>query len=242
MYMTVCPVFFFLFVLFYQPLWLAQNLDLSTEALAVISAISLAVIAALRLALRMMRRLKHFTWACYVLWCIGEMLAASLCIVLYVNNGLMPFFYALSILVIPYTILTMAIAIAVHHDRAKEITASGEPEKAMACFVDVFQRPKLVVDPSAVLFIEAKENYVIINYLEKGEMKKYELRATMASLEEVAERHNYIRCQRSFYVNPSHVKDLRKETGALVYAELDEPGLPGIPVSKRYYDELAKSL
>ena len=70
----------------------------------------------------------------------------------------------------------------------------------------------------------------------------FELRATMSSLEEIANRYSFVRCQRSFYVNPAHVTVLRKEVGSLIFADLDTPGLPSIPVSKRYYDELSKLL
>ena len=109
-------------------------------------------------------------------------------------------------------------------------------------FCDIFQRPKLIISPSAVLYIEAKENYVSINYMEGGRAKKMELRATMASLEDIAARHSFVRCQRSFYVNPAHVTLLRKDTGGLVYAELDVPEMPEIPVSRRHYEVLAKLL
>ena len=39
-----------------------------------------------------------------------------------------------------------------------------------------------------------------------------------------------------------HVTVLRKETGGQVYADLDEEGMPSIPVSKKYYDSLANLL
>jgi DNA-binding LytR/AlgR family response regulator len=64
----------------------------------------------------------------------------------------------------------------------------------------------------------------------------------MAALEEISEHYSFVRCHRSFYVNPAHVTVLRKETGSQVYAELDVEGMPSIPVSKRYYDALANLL
>ncbi len=78
--------------------------------------------------------------------------------------------------------------------------------------------------------------------MEGGKIKSFELRATMASLEEIAERYSFVRCHRSFYVNPAHVTVLRKESGSQVYADMDVEGMPSIPVSKRYYDGLANLL
>ena len=256
LYMTVCPVFFFVFILIYEPLRLRQYLDMGRDLyavnLAICFVISLVAISGLRVALHFMKDLKHFTMAHFITWCMGEVLVASMFVALYLYlmSGSTPFFSVLTtavgsgylIFIFPYTILTLAFTIGAHRERAREASIKTEPDNSLVRFVDVFQRPKLIIAPSAVLYIEARENYVVINYLEATKVKKFELRATMASLEEIASRYNFIRCQRSFYVNPAHVTVLRKESGGLVYAELDEAGLPSIPVSKRYYDELAKLL
>ena len=141
---------------------------------------------------------------------------------------------------VPYLIVAVIYILAsfkTKEDKQPEIKA---PEAKMINFVDIYQRPKLTVAPQDVLYIEAKENYVDIHYIEGLKLKKYELRATMASLEEVATEHGLIRCQRSFYVNPKHVTVLRKGSLGQVFAELDESGLPGIPVSRKYYDDLSK--
>ena len=159
-------------------------------------------------------------------------------VLVYDSIHLKEFFYY----IVPYLIVTLGFVIAANKEMAKKTAEKESGEGALIRFMDIYLRPKLIIAPSAVLFIEAKENYVVINYLEGDRVKKFELRATMSSLEGIAAKHNFIRCQRSFYINPSHVTVLRKETGGLVYAELDEPGLPTIPVSKRYYEDLAKFL
>jgi DNA-binding LytR/AlgR family response regulator len=109
-------------------------------------------------------------------------------------------------------------------------------------FVDNTQRVKLMIASSAVQYIKAEENYVHICYLEGERLKEYPLRASMKSLEELMHKHGLIRCQRSYYINPQHIKVLRRDKEGMITAELTNPHLKPIPVSPRYYDELAKWL
>ena len=109
-------------------------------------------------------------------------------------------------------------------------------------FVDSTQRVKLMIASSAVLYIKAEENYVHIRYMEGDRLKEYALRASMKSLEELMHKHGLIRCQRSYYVNPQHIKVLRRDKEGMITAELNTPQAQNIPVSPRYYEELAKWL
>ncbi|MBR5924870.1 MAG: LytTR family transcriptional regulator [Bacteroidales bacterium] len=143
---------------------------------------------------------------------------------------------------VPYLIVTIIYVLASFKARSGKEVVEEAPKAETISFLDIYQRPKLTVAPSDVLFIEARENYVDIHYLDDGKVNKYELRATMSSLGKIASDNGFIRCQRSFYINPEHVTLLRKESGGLVFAELDESGLPGIPVSRKYYEELSKSI
>lgn len=256
LYMTVCPVFYFVFVLLYEPLGLQEFFDMGRDLfslnLSITLSISFLLIAGMRLSFRLMSNVPHFTWSHYVCWSLGEVLIVGVFDALYLHlvSADLTFFSVLMksvefcymIFLIPYLILTLSFTIAAHKEREKEIAAKESADDSLIKFRDLYQRPKLIIASSAVLYIEAKENYVVIHYSEGDRIKHFELRATMASLEEIASKYGFVRCQRSFYVNPSHVTVLRKETGGLVFADLDVAGLPSIPVSKRYSDELAKML
>ena len=63
----------------------------------------------------------------------------------------------------------------------------------------------------------------------------------MKAIDELCQDHGLLRCHRSFYVNPVHVKVLRKDREGVIFAELDAD-TRHIPVTKRYYDRLAELL
>jgi DNA-binding LytR/AlgR family response regulator len=109
-------------------------------------------------------------------------------------------------------------------------------------FVDNAQKLKLMIASSAVLYIEADENYVHVRYMEGERVKDYPLRASMKSLEELVLKHGLLRCQRSYYINPQHIKVLRRDKEGMISAELDIPNQKSIPVSPKYYEAVAKGL
>ena len=79
-------------------------------------------------------------------------------------------------------------------------------------------------------------------YLEGELHKEYSLRQSMRGIEELMEKHGIIRCQRSYFVNPRHVKVLRRDKEGLIQAELDVSGIRPVPVSPKYYEDLSKML
>jgi DNA-binding LytR/AlgR family response regulator len=105
-----------------------------------------------------------------------------------------------------------------------------------------FHNLKIVLTAPAILYIAAEENYVHIYYLENGRVKEYCLRSSMKALDELCQDNGLIRCHRSFYINPVHVKVLRKDRDGIMYAELDADDIRHIPVSKTYYGRLSDML
>ena len=61
----------------------------------------------------------------------------------------------------------------------------------------------------------------------------------MKSIEELCAEFGLLRCHRSYYVNPVHIKALRKERDGVILAELDVDMAQDVPVTKRYYDALS---
>lgn len=256
LYVLVCPLFFMVFAILYSPFNLDVFLEMGRSLFAfnvsIIASIILGVLALSRLLFFLLRRsMKHFTWAHYVVWCIGEVFVAAQFIALYVTlmlHGSMLFFHvsakcvgiSYAILIYPYLVVTLSIALGAKKKEAA--TAATADDASLIRFFDEYKKLRLMIAQEAVLFIQAEENYVNINYLDAGRTKRFVLRASMRSLEETAGRHGLVRCQRSYYINPQHVKVLRRDTGGQIQAELDVDGFSSIPVSRTYYDKLSSLL
>ena len=205
LYSTVCPLFYFTFVLMYEPLGLPEYLDMGrdlfSQNLTITFCISLLLITVMRLLFRLMKDVPHFTWSHYVCWSLGEVLVVGVFEALYLHlvSGELRYFSVLMksvefsylIFLIPYLILTLSFTIGSHKEREKEIAAKENADDSLIRFLDLYQRPKLIIASSAVLYIEAKENYVIIHYSEGERIKHFELRATMASLEDIASKYGF---------------------------------------------------
>lgn len=255
LFFTVVPVFYFLFVLAYNPFDISHFLDAGqgrfTLNLIICSLIVLAVMALFRMLLYILRRFLDLNWALYILWCVGEVVLSGLFMSIPLGigwAGVYTYFrtmsfcvlYTAAILVFPLSILTMAVQLQVLDQKA--ITAPRVDERTLLRFYDEQKRLKLVVSSEAVLYIEAEENYVHIVYLDNGRVKAFTLRSSMRALEENLVHHGLLRCHRSFFINASHVELLRKDANGYALAQLDHDGAKPIPVSKRYYDALVALL
>lgn len=250
LHMIVLPVFFFAFMLIYRPFnsvafiggeWFCVHLTISS------CIVLLSVI--------MIRTLYYYlplkiNYSLYILWCIGEIIFMSFFVALYlwlVLHKPLPYFevfatsfqYLSLTLVIPYIVLGLSCRLYEYHNQPDDNSASSLQRMR---FYDDRHNLKIVLTPEAILYITAEENYVDIFYTENGKVRNYVLRSSMKALEELCQDHGLIRCHRSYYVNPAHVKVLRKDKEGIVYAELDAKDVMHIPVTKRYYDRLSEML
>ena len=255
LFFTAVPIFYFLFVLAYDPFDLSDflaaghgryNLNLIITSLIVLGVMSLS-----RMLLFILRRVIDLNWSLYVLWCFGEVILCGLFMSIPMGIGWAPerayftvmslcVLYMAAILVFPLSVCSMAVQLYVLSRRADR--APFVDEKTLIRFYDDHKRLKLVVSSEAVLFVEAEENYVHIVHLDNGRVKDFTLRSSMRALEEMLPKHGLVRCHRSFFVNASHVELLRKDANGYALAQLDRDGVKNLPVSKRYYDALTSML
>ena len=247
-HMFVLPIFFFAFVLLYHPF------DLQIQFGSVWFGVHVTILSCIVFASMVITRLLYYflplklNYSLYSLWCFGEIFFSSLFCALYlwmIRNNPEPYFDLLSItfeailftLVFPYVILALAMRI---HDL---VTLKAEPENnSRMRFYDINHNLKFVVTADAILYIAAEENYINIYYIDNGKVKCYVLRSSMRSVDELCLSNGLVRCHRSFYVNPAHVRVLRKEKEGVVLAELDVDDVRDIPVSKKFYNNLAEML
>ena len=250
-YVVAMPVLWVCFVLIYLPEMWVQLLQMPTSTMSFNATIIFCIILGVMLVSRGILLAAHrtftMTWRKMVLWELSELLVMSLFMALYVTlmyHGEFEYFYIvgrclyglLLTMVFPYLILDLAFAYA-----GKELDDAAYDDSLMR-FVDNTQKLKLMIAASAVLYVEADENYVHIRYMEGERLKDYPLRASMKSLEELMQKHGLLRCQRSYYINPQHIKVLRRDKEGMISAELDVPNQKSIPVSPKYYEAVAKGL
>ena len=82
MFFTVVPVFYFLFVLAYNPFGISDFLSAGqgryTLNLIICTLIVLGVMVVSRMLLYLLRRLLDLNWSLYILWCTGEVVVIGL--------------------------------------------------------------------------------------------------------------------------------------------------------------------
>lgn len=254
LFFVIVPVFYFLFVLIARPYdmeeFLAVGKDRYTLYLIVTTLILLGTVSITRTLLSLLKNALDLTWVTYGLWCLGEMVIAGLLFSIPMGigwGGVRPYFNVMlecllklgGILVYPYLVLSMAVAI---RELRRRENAPAADEKTLLRFYDQQKRLKLIVSSENVFYIEADENYVHIVHLDGAKTKDFQLRSSMRALEDMLSRHGMVRCHRSFFVNPAHVELVRKDESGYAIARLDRDGVKPVPVSKRYYSAITALL
>ena len=246
------PIFYLGFILMYDSRWITlfigSESDMTTTVFntLMLTSILIGVLCASRIPMTALRKDISFAWWQYILICIFEMCVFSAFAALYMalTIGSIGYFPALgtclrvTFAILPYPYLLFPLFSAYIRPDKKE-TAD---EEDLVRFADNTGRLKLVIANDVILFIEAQENYVSIHYMEGEKMKEYTLRQSMRGIEELMQRHGIIRCQRSYFVNPRHVKVLRRDKEGFIQAELDVRDSRPVPVSPKYYEQLSKLL
>lgn len=250
LHMIVLPLFFFSFMLIYRPMGIEDYLGIEWFGvhLTIISCIVMFCAVASRIAYYFIPMRINYTL--YVLWCAGEIIFTSFFVALYVwlvMKKSMPYYefvissfqYLFISQVFAYVILALSMRIYEYHNRQN---AEHDGTTQRMRFYDSLHNLKIVLTAPAVLYIAAEENYVNIYYQENGRIKEYCLRNSMKAIDELCQDNGLIRCHRSYYINPVHVKVLRKDRDGIMYAELDADDARHIPVSKTYYGRLSDML
>ena len=256
-YAVLLPLFFFAFCFVYKPFSIPDFYDIGGKSwtfhLLMLTCIMIGTLALTRLVFSFLYKYIPFKWWHYAVWCLGEALITAFFFALYTSlfykrDGGMPYFTALPYcveivclsLIYPYL---LCILLRIISNKNADLLGAGEtPEESLMKFYDEHKRLKLTIDPAAVLYVSADSNYINIHYVENDRIKAYQLRNSMKSLEGDAMRHGFVRCHRSYYVNPRHIKVLSRDKEGVIYTEFKRDGVGHIPVSKQYYDSLAKLL
>lgn len=245
----IVPVFFMGFILIYNSAWVDRFIETGNGAIfntLMLTSILIGIMCASRIPMAMLRKeLLPLSWWKYALWSFTEVFVFSCFAALYMalvygNYGYFPALgkcLQMSFAILPYPFIVIALLFALVYPDEEEVS-----EENLVRFADSTGRLKLVIAHDVILYIEAQENYVSIHYMEGEKPKEYTLRQSMRGIEELMEKHGIIRCQRSYFVNPRHVKVLRRDKEGFIQAELDIHNSHAVPVSPKYYEQLSKML
>lgn len=250
LHLIVLPIFFFSFMLIHRPTGMEELLG--SEWFGVHLTIISCIIMLCMLAVRMLYYFlpMKINYALYIFWCFGEMVFTTFFVSLYLWLVLyrnMPYFEVLTTafpqmfftLLIPYVVLALSMRISDYHEKK---THPEENSSHRMRFYDNMHNLKIVLMPQSILYIASEANYVSIYYTDNGRVREYVLRSSMKAIDELCQDNGLVRCHRSFYINPSHVKVLRRDKEGVMYAELDADDVRHIPVSKTYYNRLSEML
>lgn len=244
-----------LFITVYQPfnsrLWLSNMSDVTYFLWASAGVlVAMCVIALSRTCMYQYSKKHDLSYIDFGVWIGMEIIAMSLVYAIVpqaTHVAQVPFLrlwgeaakYTAFVLLIPYAILTMAFIIS---EQQKELIRAGIREgrlreereiPGMYNFHDERGELKLSIRPDTLYYIESADNYVQIHYLHTGKINHFMLRSSLRNIEETFEGKELMRCHRSYIVNFTLVKLLKRTEEGLVL-DFDTDKVPNIPVSKRY--------
>lgn len=247
------PVFALAFAAFYRPFGIQELLQLEqasfTFNLTILFCIVLVTVSITRGWLYLIGRYRYIPRSVYALWCVGEIVVASMFVALYMalmgDKG-MPFFdvvgtslaILLSVCIFPYGFLWLGMELYAKNNEE----APAADDSSLIRFYDEYRKLRLVMASEAVIFIKSEDNYVQIHYLDQSRTKKFILRSSMRALEDTLSRHGLVRCHRSYFINPSYIKIVHRDSAGLIVAELNVEGYESIPISRKYQDEISRLL
>lgn len=250
LHVIILPIFFFTFMLLHRSLGIYELLGAEWFG------VRLTIMSCIVFGGALIMRLLYYylpmpiNYSLYIFWCLAEVVFTSFFVALYlwlVLGRPMPYFEALAVsfkylsltLVFAYIIIGLSLRLYEYHEKSQN---PEEYSVSRMRFYDNLHNLKIVLMPQSVLYISAEENYVHIYYNENDKVKEYVLRSSMKAIDELCQDSGLVRCHRSFYINPIHVRVLRKDKDGIMYAELDADDVRHIPVSKTYYGRLSEML
>ena len=253
MHSLIVPLFVLIFTIYYRPSGVYNVLQMEDYSFAfnatMLFCIVLVSISITRGWLYLIGKYKEISHSIYLLWCVAETLTASLFVSLYIvlmNSGTIPFFEIagssfitmMATCIYPYGFLWLGLELYAKNNEDE----TPVEDTSLIRFYDEYSKLRFVIASQAVMFIKSEDNYVQIHYLDKNKTKKFILRSSMRALEEDLAKHGLVRCHRSYFINPSFIRIVHRDSAGLIVADLNQDGYESIPISRKYQDAITKLL
>lgn len=147
------------------------------------------------------------------------------------------FFYIALLVLIPYCIAFMYFLLQEKRLQGSKTNENDDDTNEFLNFLDEKGIQRLSVRLENVLYIEAAENYVGVNFIEKDTISKILLKNTINKIENSFYNKGLLRCHRSYIVNFKRIDVIKKDKNLLVLV-LNHPLCPNIPMSKTYSNNI----
>lgn len=262
------PIFALIFINIYRPLDFDRIDDSILKGLNISREISIQLIALMlvaggmavatisRVIMRAYTNKRSISYIGYIVWILGEIGAMASLYTLAAlftdtdksipelfNNS---FVKTSLILFIPYTICYIYF---VWQENRRELCSLRKQidrdetvlQKAYIQILDEKGEMRLSIRRENLVAIESADNYVCIYYLNGDKTKKSMVRNTLSRVAEHLQGTRIVRCHRSYMINLDHAKILHRDKEG-VFIELGIEGIPDIPISRTYADNVREWL
>ena len=258
------PFFALIFINIYRPLdfYHAENnflkdyglsLEMASQLIALMLVISGMLIATIsRIIMSVYTKRHTMTYIGYIVWILGEICVMATVYTLAAlvigtdksvpelfNNS---FVKTSLILLIPYV---MSYAYFVWMENLRELRALRKQidrdetvlQKAYVQILDEKGEMRLSIRRENLIMIESADNYVCVHYLSDQKVKKTMVRNTLNRVAEHLKGTRIVRCHRSYMINLDHAQIFHRDKEG-VFIELGIEGIPHIPISRTYADNV----
>ncbi len=192
------------------------------------------------------------TYLGYILWILGEIGVMSTLITLFslftdISKPLLELFRDMFvnivwIVAIPYTISYIYFILK---DKMSELRALRQQidrdetvlQKAYIQILDEKGEMRISIRRENLVMIESADNYVCVHYVNDQKVKKTMVRNTLNRVAEHLQGTRIVRCHRSYMINLDHAQVLHRDKEG-IFIELGIAGLPNIPISRTYADNV----
>ncbi len=249
-------LFALVFINIYKPFSSSQWYNVSSfmffvySSLIILTGVLVVIIS--RIVMYFYSRKHSISYVTYAIWVFLEILFMSLFYTMYTiildkEKDVMETFESSVIntalvLLLPYSVLWFYYGWKESTKKLENLTNESDELNIIPgnlSFKDEKGILRLSLDSRELLFIESADNYAVINYSNKGKVKRYLIRNTLRNIELSLENTMVTRCHRSFLVNLQRAKVIRREKEGL-FIELDYEGVIDIPVSKSFQKKVSE--
>ena len=257
------PFFALVFIAIYRPFdfdkvsSIINAHDMSHESLVLLVALimvisGMAVGAISRLIMNAYTKRHSLSYIGYIGWILGEIVIMATIFTLFslfteISKPLPELFRnsftkTVLIIFIPYTISYSYFILKEKMRELKSLRQQIEKDetvlqKAYIQILDEKGEMRLSIRRENLVMIESADNYVCVYYLSDQKVKKSMVRNTLNRIAEHLQGSRIVRCHRSYMINLDHAQVLHRDKEG-VFIELGIDGIPDIPISRTYANNI----